>query len=139
MDLAPLKAKTDSIPKSVDPPKQIIEQNLRPAVLTLKEPAARGWLPKFALASALLFALGWSGMHLDIGKRFMDLWHGTSAAEKGSFAPMAPPTPESLDPAAPADSGNFSPGPSSNAPTEDENPGPQRGGVQSTISSREPN
>jgi general secretion pathway protein A len=138
MDLGSLKAKTDLAPKSVNPPKQSIEQNLSPAVLTIKEPPARGWLPKFALASAVLFALGWSGMHSDVAKRFMDLRYGTSATEKGSVAPT--PVPVSLDPAAPVGPGNFSPGPSSETPTEDENPGvPRHGEAQSTISSRESN
>jgi type II secretory pathway predicted ATPase ExeA len=132
------KAKTDFAPKSVSPPKQSVVQNLRPAVLTVMEPPSRGWLPKVALASAVLFALGWSGVRLDIGKRFMVLWHGISAAEKGSVVPT--PAPVSVDPAAPAGPGNLSAGPRSGAPSDDKNPGvPQQGGAQSKHSSREPN
>jgi type II secretory pathway predicted ATPase ExeA len=138
MNPGSMKAKTEITPKSVDPPKQSVVQNLRPAVLTVKAPPARGWLPKVVLASAVLFALGWSGMHFDVGKRFTTLWHGTSAAEKNSVVPT--PAPVSLDPAAQTGRGNVSPGLSPEAPTDEKNPGvPQQSGVESTLSNREPN
>ena len=112
--------------------------NLRPAVLTLKEPPVRSWLSKVVLAGALGCALGWSGMHLDIGKRFKALWHDISAAEKSSIVPT--PTPVSGDAAAPVGPGNFSPGLSSEAPANDKNPSvPEQGAGQSILSSREPN
>ena len=122
----------------LDPPKQNVVQNFRPAVLTVKEPPARGWLPRVVFASVVLFALSWFGLHSDMGKRFMALWHGTSPAEKSSV--VTTPAPVSLDPAEPAGPGNFSPGLSSEAPIDDKNPGvPQNGGAPSTLSSREPN
>jgi hypothetical protein len=138
MNPGSMKAKTDITPKSVDPPKQSVVQNPRSAVLTVKEPPARGWLPKVAVASAVLFVLGWSGAHFDAGKRFMTLWHGISAAEKNSVVPA--PAPVSLDPAAQTGRGNFSPGLSSEAPADEKNPDvPRPSGVESTLSSREPN
>jgi type II secretory pathway predicted ATPase ExeA len=138
MNPGSMKAKTDIAPISMDPPKQIVVQNVRPVVLTVKELPARGRLPKVVFASAVLFALSWFGLQSDIGKRFMPLWHGISPAEKSSVVPA--PAPVSLDPAAPADPGNLSPGLSSEAPTGDKNPGvPQHGGERPTLSSREPN
>ena len=130
------RERTDFVQKSVEPPTPSVVQTLRTPVLTVKEPPARAWLPKFLFASAVLFALGWSGMHLDIGKRLMGLWHGIPAAEKSSVVPA----PGSLDPATLANPDNFTPGASSDAPADDKNPSaPQRGGVQSTLSSQEPN
>jgi general secretion pathway protein A len=138
VNLGSLKARTDIAAKSVDPLKQSVVQNLRPAVLTVKEPPARGWLPKIAIASAMLIALGWSGVRLDMGKRLMVFWYGNSEVEKSSVVPTSAPV--SFDPAAPAVPGTFSPGPSSEAPTDDKNPGvQQQGAVQSTVSSRERN
>jgi len=131
-------AKSEFTPKSEEPKKQRVIQNIRPAVLTVKEPPARGWLPKVVFASAVLIALGWSGVHSDIGKRVMGLWNGNSAAEKGSVVPA--PAPESLGPAATASPDSSSPGESSKAPTDDNNSGvPMQGGGESTLSSREPN
>jgi general secretion pathway protein A len=133
-----MKANTDIAPKSAEPPKPSVVPDLRPAVLTVKEPPARAWLPKVVFASAVLFALGWSGTHYDIAKRFMTLWHGISAVEKNSVAPA--PAPLSLNPAAQTDRGNFLPGLSSEVPTDEKNPGVvQPGEVESTVSSRDPN
>lgn len=138
MDLGSSKAKTDFAPKSVRQPKPRVAQNLPAAVLTVKEPPARGWVPKIALASAVLFALCWSGVRLEIEKRVMVLWYGISAVEKSPVVSM--PAPVALDPAAADDPGNLSPGPRSEAPTDDKNPGgPQQGGVQSPPPSLEPN
>jgi len=136
-DIPPM-AKTDIAPKPVFQPKQSVMLIPPAAVLTVKEPPARGWLPKFALACALLIALGWSAAHLDIAKRFMGLWQGIPAAEKSPPVPTSGPV--SLDPAGLNGPGNLSSGPNSEAPTDDKNPGmPERGGVQSTLPSREPN
>jgi general secretion pathway protein A len=138
MDLESPKPKTDFAPKPVRQPKQTVVQNLRPVVLTVKEPPARSWLPGFALACALVFALGWSAMHLDIAKRFTGLWEGISAAEKSPV--VATPAPASFDAPVPDSPGNFSPGAASEAPTDDKNLGGlHQGGVRSTPSSREPN
>jgi general secretion pathway protein A len=134
IDLGSSKRKTDFTLKSENQLEHSFSQNLRPTVVTAKEPPARSWLAKAAIASAVLFALGWSAVHLDIGKRFMSI----AAAAKSSV--VLTPAPVSLDPIAPATPDNSSPGPKSEAPTDDKNPGvPQQGGVQSTLSSREPN
>jgi general secretion pathway protein A len=134
-----MKAKTDiAPPKSVEPPKQCVVQNLRPAVLTVKEPPARAWLPKIVFGCAVLFALGWSGTHFDIAKRFMSLWHANSAAGKNSGASTLAPV--SLDPAARADRDNLMPGLSSESPANEKSPGlSQPGRAESTLSSGEPN
>ena len=138
MDFESPKAKMDFAPKPVGQPKQSVVQYIRPAVLTVKEPPARGWLPKVALASAVLFALGWSAVQLDVGKRVMVLWHGISAVERGPVVPT--PAPVSLDPAVQDGPGNFSSEPRSEAPTDDKNLGvQQQGEVRSTLPSQEPN
>jgi general secretion pathway protein A len=136
-DIAPM-AKTDIAPKPALQPKQSVMLIPPAAVLTVKEPPARGWLPKFALACALLIALGWSAAHLDIAKRFMGLWQGIPAAEKSPAVPTSGPV--SLDPAGLNGPGNLSSGPNSEAPTDDKNPGmPERRGGQSALPSRELN
>jgi len=138
MDLVSPTGKTDFAPKSADPPKQSVVQNLHPAVLTVKKPPARGWLPKVAVASAVLFALSLFGLHIGIGKRLLVHWYSISTAGKSPVAPTPPRA--SIDPAAPAGPDNSSPGPRSEAPTDDKNPGvPQQGGVQSTPSIQEQN
>jgi general secretion pathway protein A len=146
MNPASMKAKPEIAPKAVEPPKHRVVLNPRPAVLTVNDPPARGWLPKLVIVSAVLLALGWSGARFDIGKRFMKLWHSGFAAVENSLVPTptAAPASESLDPAAQPVRGNFSPGLSSDAPSEaptvQKNPGvPQQSRVQSKLLSREPN
>jgi hypothetical protein len=118
MNPGSMKPKPESAPKAVEPPKQSVVLNPRPAVLTVNEPPARGWLPKLVVASAVLLALGWSGAHFDIGKRFLNLWHGGLAAGENSVVPTLTSAPESFDPAAQTDRGNLSPGLNSDAPSE---------------------
>jgi len=138
MDLVSPTGKTDFAPKSADPPKQSVVQNLHPAVLTVKKPPARGWLPKVAVASAVLFALSLFGLHIGIGKRLLAHWYSISAGEKSSVAPTSSRV--SIDPVAPTSPDNSSPGPRSEAPTDDKNAGvPQQSGVQSTLSIGEQN
>jgi len=146
MNPGSMKAKPESAPKVVEPPKLSVMLNPRPAVLTVNEPPARGWLPKLIVASAVLLALGWSGAHFDIGKRFLNLWRGGLAAGENSITPT--PAPEFFDPAAQTDRGNLSPrsspDASSEAPpeatTDQKDPGvPQQSGAQSKLLSREPN
>ena len=145
-----MKVKTESAPKVVEPPKQSVVLNPRRAVLTVNEPPARGWLAKLVIASAVLLALGWSGAHFDIGKRFTTLWHGGLAAEENSVVPALTQSsePESIDPAAQTDRGNLSSGSNSDlpfeappeAPTDQKDSGvPQQSGAQSKRLSREPN
>jgi type II secretory pathway predicted ATPase ExeA len=138
MNPGSLKEKRDFALRSVDPPKQSIVQNPRPAVLTVKQQPAVGRLPKIALACAVLFALGWSGVRLDIEKKLMTFWHDNSAATKSSAVPT--PAPESLDSAAPAGPANFSPDRSLETPTSDKDPGvPHLGEGLSNTSGQEPN
>src|SRR6202163_3324980 len=47
MNPGAVKARTDIAPKPFDPPKQSAVQNVRPAVLTVKELPARSWLPLY--------------------------------------------------------------------------------------------
>lgn len=132
------KARTECAPKSEEPTKQSVVQKIRPAVLTVKEPPARGWLPKAALASAVLLALGWSGAHSGVGKKLMVLLHGISPAEKSSILPASAPL--SLDPGAPASPGNLSSGQSFEAPPDNRNQDvPMQSGPQSKFSNEEPN
>jgi hypothetical protein len=92
----------------------------------------------------VLLALGWSGAHFDIAKRFMTLWRGALAAGENYLVTTPAPTPESLDPAAQPVRGNILPGLSSDAPSEgpadQKDPNvPQQSGVRSKLLSREPN
>ena len=129
MNPGSMKAKPEIPPKAVEPPKQSIVLNPRPPVLTVNDPPAPGWLPKLVVASAVLLALGWSGAHFDVGKRFLNLWHGGLAA--GENPVVTTPEPESFDPAAQTDRGNLSPGLNSDArseappeaPTDQKDPG----------------
>ena len=102
------------------------------SVLTIKEPPKRGWLPRAAVAAAVLAALGWLGLRMDVGKRVTTLWDGTSAVEK-TAAPDAS--------TAPADAGTSPAGSDSEASTGDSGSAQPRQvvGQQATPSSREPN
>src|ERR1019366_8734859 len=71
--------KTDLPPKFADEPKQIIPLALRPPVLTVTEPPARGWLAKVAVASVVLLALGWTGVHSNVGRRLAVSLHDIAA------------------------------------------------------------
>jgi type II secretory pathway predicted ATPase ExeA len=136
-DLDPVSPneKTDFPPKSADKPKQIIPLTLRPPVLTAKEPPARGWLAKVAVVSVVLLALGWSGVHFNLGQRLALSWHDVAATVKSSVVPT--PTPVSLDSATPAGPDNSSINPNSEAPTDGKDPGgPLQGGAESHFSSR---
>lgn len=137
MDLGSPKEKTDFVPKTTDPPKQTVVQSPRAPVLVIKEPRARGWFPKAVVASVVLFALGWSAVHADIGKRFMVLWHGISAVDRSSV--VTAPAPASLEPAAPAGPDNYSPGAKSEARTNKSPGAAQQDGTESTFSSRDTN
>src|ERR1700730_18141232 len=138
LDLGSPPGKTDFAPKSADPPKQSVVKNLQPAVLTVKKPPARSWLPKVAVASPVLFALSLFGLHIGIGKRLLAHWYSIPAGEKSSVAPTSSRV--SIDPVAPTSPDNSSPGPRSEAPTDDKNAGvPQQSGVQSTLSIGEQN
>ena len=130
--------RADIAPKLVEPPKQSAVKPPSTAVLTVDNPPSRSWLPKAVLLSAVLLILGWSGVHFDVASRIMTLWHGSSATGATSAVPTAPPV--SLDSAGQTDRANFSPGFSTDAPTDGKNPDvPQQGGVVSTLSSRQHN
>jgi len=138
MDFRSSIGRTDFAPKSVEPPKQNVAKTPKSAVLTVDNPPSRSWLSKAALLGAVLLILGWSGMHFDVARRIMSLWHGNSATGATSIAPAAPPA--SLGPAGQTDRANFSPGFSTDAPTDGKNSDvPQQSGVGSTLSSRQHN
>ncbi len=131
------KAELPTAPKPVDTPKPSVVQNHRPVVFTIKEPPSRAWLPKAALASALLLALGWSAVHADVGKRVLDLWRGGSSPDKPSE--IVSPSPASLDTASPAGTNNLSPTTES-VPPEEKNPDePAQINAPSALSGREKN
>ena len=80
--------------KFADEPRQIIPPALRPPELTVKEPSARGWLAKVAVASVVLPALLVRGS-FNLGQRLAFTSHGIAAAVKSSVVPT--PAPVSLD------------------------------------------
>lgn len=75
-------------------PKQIIPLALRPPALTVKEPPARGWLAKVAVASVVLPAVLVRGS-FNLGQRLAFTLHGIAAAVKSSVVPTLAPV--SLD------------------------------------------
>jgi type II secretory pathway predicted ATPase ExeA len=97
--------------------KPIAVENPKPAVHTVKKAPARGWITKAAVTAAVLFALGWGGMRLDVVGRSMVLWKHIRAGEISSVRPsvyVAPPAP-STD--------SSSPSINSRDSAEDKNPG----------------
>ena len=90
--------KTESLPKPAEEPKQaVIRITPRTAVLTVPDPPTRGWLRKVAVASGLLLALVWAGVHFD--QRFGYSWRDIEAALRSyivqgptqGFETVAPP------------------------------------------------
>jgi general secretion pathway protein A len=69
LNLESTKGKTEIAPMSLNQPVYRVVQQIRPAVPVLKSPPHHIWLPKAGIASVALFALGWSGAHLGMGKR----------------------------------------------------------------------
>ena len=135
MDFKSPKKKIEFAPKSADQPKKRISQNLRAKVLTVKELPSRGWLPKLAIASALLLAVGWTGGYFDVGKRFVLSLHAISASEKSSVVPT--PVPVSLASATMTGPNDSLAGPKAKTPSADKDAGgPNRVGIQTPQSSR---
>jgi type II secretory pathway predicted ATPase ExeA len=123
LSLAPVKAQAEPRPKPAGPPKISVKPTVPPRlspVLTVSSPPVRSWLPKMFFAIAVLAALGWSGLHLDLGRRFKDLWHTISGAESSTIVPAASPV--SDNPAITSDPGNSSPGPTDESPTDGKTP-----------------
>jgi general secretion pathway protein A len=112
--------KPDPSPKSAEEPKQVISIAPRPAVLTVMEPPARGWLTKVSLASALLLSLGWAGVYFNFEQRLGYSWHDIAAAVKSYLVPAVPPA--SPAPGLPHSPQGTLMGTSSEAPTDDKNP-----------------
>jgi hypothetical protein len=80
--------KAESSPKPVEEPKQtVIPVTPRPVVLTVAEPPARGWVRKVALASGLLLALVWAGVHFNFDQRFGYSLRDIEAAVKSYVVP----------------------------------------------------
>ena len=67
--------------KFADEPKQIIPLALRPPVLTVKEPPARGWLAKIAVASVVRPAV-LVRSSFNLGQRLAFTLHGIAAVAK---------------------------------------------------------
>jgi general secretion pathway protein A len=135
MDFKSPKKKIEFAPKSADQPKKRISQNLRAKVLTVKELPSRGWLPKLAIASALLLAVGWTGGYFDVGKRLVLSLHAISASEKSSVVPT--PVPVSLASATMTGPNDSLAGPKAKTPSADKDAGgPNRVGIQTPRSSR---
>jgi len=136
----PVKIKTaEAAAPAPAPPKPDVVSSLRSsAVLTVKDPPAQSWVPKAVLTCAALLALGWGGMRLEVGKRFVDLWHGLSAPAKSSE--VVSPVPMPPVQAVPAIPGTFSSDSKSESLTDDRNPGvPQHDGNPRSSSNQEPN
>jgi general secretion pathway protein A len=135
LDPGSLNEKRNFPPRLADEPKRTIPLAFHPPALTVNEAAARGWLANVAVASVVLFALGWVGGLFNLGQRVTFWLHDIVPAVKTSVAPT--PVPASLDPPAPASPDGSSPYAKSEKLTDDKSPGvPQEGGVQSTLSSR---
>jgi len=92
LNLGPQDAKTTLAPKSNDTVSIPVSQDPRSAVLTVKESAPRGSLPKIAVVCAVLFALGWAGVQFNIGKRIVFSRHTFAGGNNNSFLPTLSPT-----------------------------------------------
>jgi hypothetical protein len=135
MDIQPPHEKPEFAPISADPPKQSVLQYLRPAVLAVKEPPARRWLPRIAVASAVLFALGWAGGYFDVWNRLPRSLRAISAAEKSSVIPT--PATLSLDSATLTGPNSSLTSPKPGMPASDSNSGaPEQDDIQALPSGR---
>jgi type II secretory pathway predicted ATPase ExeA len=121
MDPGSPNEKTDLPPKFADEPKQVIPAAQRPPVLTVKEPPARGWLTKVAIAGVVLLALGWTGVHFNFGQRLAYSFDDIATTIKSYFVPTPPRL--SMESTTPASSHDPSLDPSQEAPADDKNPG----------------
>jgi general secretion pathway protein A len=138
LNIESTKGRTENAPMSVDQPVYRMPQQLRPAVPALKSPSYRRWLPKAGIASVALFALGWSGVHFDIGKRLALTSQAIPAAGKypsgPNLAPLSSDSTPIIGPNIPLTSKQ------TETPTPDKNSGvPQRGPKDSLVSSSEAN
>lgn len=137
LNLGSPNGKTVLVSKSGDEPKHSVLQIPQPPVLTVKEPPARDWLAKVAIASVVLLALGWSGVQSNLGQRLAVSLHGIGSAVKSLVVPTAAPV--SFDPPALAVPDRSSRGPGPEAPTDDRNPGvPQQAGYSQHSQVRKP-
>jgi|SRR5579872_1249362 len=134
MNVGPPQEKTEFAPKPADRPKPRVSQNVRPTALTAKDPPARGWLPKATVAGAVLFALGWAGVHFDFWTRLPSALHAISTADKSSVVP--PPATVSLDSTLTGSNSSLS-GPEPETSTTDKASGaPEQDAIQALPSSR---
>jgi hypothetical protein len=125
MDFELPKEKAVPAPKIADQPKLSSSQDLRRAVLTVKEPPASSKLAKVAFASVLLLALGWAGVHNGIDKQLDASWRAIMAVVKGYVVQAPARAPVSLGTATPTSFDNLSAEPKLGTPTADKNPGVQ--------------
>ena len=148
MDFDVPKEKPEIAPKIVEQPKPIAKPSAppvyRPAVLTVKEPAAGGKMAKIAFAGVLLLALGWAGVHFDINKQLDASWRSITALVRSyvvtSPAPVPAAAPASVDTPPPASFDILSAEPKSEMPAGSKNPGmPESGSAESTLQGHEPN
>jgi type II secretory pathway predicted ATPase ExeA len=129
---------TELPPKLTVEPKPMIPLAPRPQVLTVTEPPSRGWLAKVAVASVVLIALFWSGVHFDLQQRLVFFVHKIGAAVKSSVVSTS--TPVLPVPATPAGPNNLSLVLGSKATDDDKNPDVSlQVGAESLRSNRGPN
>jgi len=121
-DLDPglLNEETQLPPKLAVEPKPAIPPAPSPPALTLTEPPSRGWLAKATVASVVLLALFWSGVHFNLQQRLVFFLHEIEAAVKSSVVSTS--TPVLLVPATLAGPISSSLVLSSKATVDDENP-----------------
>jgi hypothetical protein len=135
MDLGSPTEKTDLPRKFIEEPKRVIAR--RPPVLTLKDPPLRSQLTKVAIASVVLLALGWTGVHFDFVQRLTFSVRDIAAAVKSYVNPE--PTPGSLAPATPDGSHDSLMGTHSKTPADDKNPDvPLQGRADASPPGRDP-
>jgi general secretion pathway protein A len=136
MDPESPNEKTELLPKFLEERKQVVPIAVRPPVLTVKEPPARTWLTKVAVAGVvLLIVVGCTGVYFNFGQRLGYSWHDIAAAVKSYVNPT--PTPTVPAPALPDASHASLMGTNSEAPAADKNPDvPLQGGAEISRPSR---
>ena len=107
-------------PKLEVEPRPIVPNSYRAPVLTIKDAPALGWLARAAVATLVLFALGWLGVYFNLAQRISVALHDLPAALKTDGRGAQPPT--SLAPAMSDGSHDSFMGTNSEAPVDDKNP-----------------
>ncbi len=120
LNLEPPRGKTDIAPASVDQPVYRVSQEVRPTAPALKGPSYHRWLQRAGIASVVLLALGWSGIHFDVGKRLV--LSPQHISDAGKILPIPTPVTVPVESAPTVGSTNIVATPQTETPAVGKNP-----------------